>query len=301
MPIVQVITQSRKNELSLCELLIDLIELADVFFSVWLNRMPVQMVTVRRQQQVSPETQRVVPFSATGDFFVLQYTGTVMAIRILEQSLRFNQSTIDQVTFSRRQERRFPSYVKSPSLNDDLIFYTNILLFESENVPFNISRDFERATFRNLPKGPNISRAVDYITLKAVDGDLKTCWHTHREIKSNDFFAIDFLSIQSTVMFTIAVGHSPVLQSSLQVEISLDGVLWSTYESRNGIYMKTNRAAEQRINTYLVDSSELSVRFRAFRYISFKVTRDWNHRFEVCEVEIIPKERAANVKLEFEK
>ena len=263
--------------------------------------MPVQMITNRQQQQLSLSSKRVLPFSATSEFFVLQYTGTVLAIRTLEQSLRFNRSTKNEVTFSRHQNQRFPPYVKSPSFNDDFIFYTNIVLFDSKDVPFNISRDFERGTWKNLPKGPNISRAVDYITLKAVDGDLKTCWHTHREIRSNDFFAIDFLSIQTTVMFTIVVGHSPLLQSALQVEMSFDGVLWTTYESTNGIYKKTNRTLEQHLYTYLFDSSEFSIRFRSFRYISFKAKKNWETQFQVCEVEIISKERTANIKLEFEK
>ena len=276
-------------------MLIGLIGLADVFFSVWLNSIPVQLNTILREQS-SRFPRLAVPFSSTSDFLFFQYNSSILAIRTLERSLRFDHSKNQNVTFSRQEDRRFPSYVKSPSLKDDFIFYTNILSFDFENISFNISRDFERGTRRNLPERPNISHIIDYTTLQAVDSDLKTCWHTHREIRSNDFFAIDFLSIQTTVMFTLAVGHSALLQSSLEVEVSFDGVLWTRYQSINGIYTKTNRTVEQRIHTYLFDSSEFDIGFRSFRYISFRAKKDWNNRFEVCKVETVSKERITHIK-----
>ena len=280
--------------------MIELIGLADVFFSVWLNRVPVQLI-ITRQDQPSIVAEMLPSFSEMPSFLILQYTSSVLAIRTLEQSLRFDHSKEENITFTRRQDRRFPSYVKSSSLNDDFIFYTNILPFEFENVSFNISRDFERGTRRHMPYGPDARRIADHITLKAVDGVLATCWRTDRDIRSNDFFAIDFLSIQSTVIFTIAVGYSPLLQSALQIKLSFDGVLWTRYGSTNGIYMKTNRTVESPINAYLFDSSEFDIGFSSFRYIAFKANKNWDMRFEVCEVKAISKETVTNIKLDFEK
>ena len=281
-------------------LLIDLLALSDVFFSVWLNDISVQMNTVLRQQ-TSRSSQPTVPFSSTRNFYDHQYKSSVLAIRILEQSLRSDRSSKDNVTFSRQRNRRFPSYVKSPNLNDDFIFYTNLLPLDFENIPFNISHDFQRGTRENLPENPNVKHFRNHSTLRAVDYNLKTCWHTHRNIQSNEFFAIDFLSIQSTMMFIITVAHSSRLQSQLDVRVSFDGLFWVSYRSTNGVYRRKNRTLEGDRYAYLFDSNEFNIGFRSFRYISFNALKNFDVQFQVCEIEIVSKDNLSRIKLDFEK
>lgn len=262
--------------------------------------MPVQMNTILRGQPSRAAT-RLVSFSSTANFLHLQYTSSVLSIRILEQSLRSDRSNKDNVTFTRHQDRRFPPYVKSPSLNDDFMLYTNILPFDFEKISFNISRDFPRGTRKNLPEHPNVRYFQKQGILKAVDGDRSTCWHAHREIRSNDFYAIDFLSIQTRVIFTVAVAHKTRLQADLDVEISFDGLVWASYQSTNGIYKKKNRTLEQHLYTYLFDSNEFNVGYRSFRYISFKARKDSDDRFAVCEIENLSTANTTKIMLDFDK
>ena len=275
-----------------------MIGLSDVFFSLWLNDIPVQFNTNIRHQP-SKRSDQSVSFSSTPHFSHLQYTGSVLAIRILEHSLRFDQSKTIEVTFSREQNRRFPSYVKSPSLHDDFIFYTNVLPYDIQNQTFNISRDFARATRENLPKHPNVRYFSQHSTSKAVDEDLVTCWQSHREMRLNDFYGIDFLSAQSDLIFTVAVAHSPQVQINLDVEISFDGLRWLSYRSQHGIYTKHNRTLEEHLHTFLFDASEFNRGFRSFRYISFKAMQDLDHHFHVCEIQIIAKEKRTSTMLDF--
>ena len=258
------------------------------------------MNTLLRYQSSRP-TPGAVAFSSTRNFLRLQHDSSVLAIRILEQSLRFNRSNEANVTFARQRNRRFPSYVKSPSLMDDFIFYTNVLPFELESISFNISRDFARGTRTNLPRNPSVLHFRAYGTLKAVDGDLSTCWYPHRPIQPNDFYAIDFLSIQNTTMFVITVAHSPQLQTHLAVHISFDGLFWVSYRSMNGIYKRENATSNDHRSVLLFDSSEFNIGFRSFRYISFKALKHWDEKFQVCEINMVSKERITNIKQEFNK
>ncbi len=275
-----------------------MISFSDVFFSVWLNDIPVQINTDIRYlpSQLSDQS---VSFSSTTHFDHLQYTSSVLAVRILERFLRFDRLSNDQITFTRQQNRRFPVYVKSSSMNDDLIFYTNILPFHYQNIPFNISHDSERGTRKNLPQHPNANYFSHHTTSKSVDGDLSTCWHAHREIHSNDFYAIDFLSIQNNITFTIAVAHSSRLQTNLDVRISFDGLRWLSYRSKNGIYSKRNRTLEEYLHTFLFNSNEFNLGYRSFRYISFNAIEDWDHHFQVCEIEIISKKKMTSIMRDF--
>jgi len=277
---------------------VDLIPLSDVFFSIWLNDIPIQMNTnIRDQPSASPTG--ALPFSSTSGFGHLQYISSVFAIRILEHSLRFDRSKNNDVTFPRQQNRRSPYYVKSPSFNDDFIFYTNILPFEMQNVSFNISQDFERGTRRNLPRGPNVTYFTSHTTLKAVDSDLSTCWQTNRAIRAGDFFAIDFLCAQTNITFVLTVTHSSVLQENLEISISFDGIWWISYRSFKGIFTKKNRVAQKELYIILFDSAQFSPGFESFRYISFKAIEYSDLRFQVCEVEIVSKENITNIQREF--
>jgi len=277
---------------------VDLIPFSDVFFSIWLNDIPVQMNT-NILYQPSKSRNESIPFSSTSRFGHFQKQSSIFAIRILEHSLRFDRSKNNDVTFSRQQNRNFPYYVKSPSLNDDFIFYSNILPFEIQNISFNISQNFERATRQNLPRDPNVKYFLVHSTWKTIDDDLSTCWYTNRDVYPNDFFAIDFLCIKTNVIFKLAVAHSPRLQKNLDISISFDGLLWFSYRSQNGIYTKTNRTLEQHLHTYLFDSGEFNSGFKSFRYISFKAIEYSDRRFQICEVQIVSKQNITNIKRDF--
>jgi hypothetical protein len=184
-------------------------------------------------------------------------------------------------------------------LNDDFIFYTNVLPFQLQNRSFNISKDFERGTRRNLPRDPNVKYFTRHSTSKTVDNDLSTCWYASREIQSDDFFAIDFLYIQTNIKFILAVAHSPRLQKNFDVSISFDGLRWLPYRSQNGIYTKKNRISKEHLHTFLFDSNEFNPGFESFRYISFKAIENSDHYFQVCEIQVISKKNIINTKRDF--
>jgi hypothetical protein len=265
---------------------VDLIGFGDVFFAIWFNDIPTQMNTDIHVR----DFEAPVSLSEVSGFSNMQYRAAVTAIRILEHSLRFDRTNNSTIAFPRRSNRRFPSYVKSPRSTDDLIFYSNILPFNLQNVTFNISRDYERATRGRLPRGPYADHAVHHSTSKAVDSDLTTCWHPARFLNIGDFYAIDFLHIQTNVTFLLSVAHSSTLQTDLDVSISFDGLQWAPYRSQKGIYtIRTINSKQNSLHTILYVPERFQEGFHSFRYIKFQTAINSSDRFRVCEVEIIPK------------
>ncbi|CAF4114441.1 unnamed protein product, partial [Rotaria magnacalcarata] len=263
----------------------NLMHFSDVFFSIWLNDIPSQFnMNIRHL----PGSKADVPFSSTSSFLNYQYQCSILAIRILEHNLRQNQSNdVKYVEFSRQRHRRFPNYIKSSGGKDEFIFFTNILPMDIERIPFNISKDFERGSRNNLPKGSNVSFFVSHTTLNAVDNDPKTCWRPGRNVHRGEFFAIDFLYIRTNLSFSITIAHGQELQNSLDLNLSFDGVWWIAYRSLNGITIR-NQNLTSNIEQYKIvfNSTEFNTGFHSFRYIAFNASKlsPWGE-FQVCDVQ----------------
>ena len=261
---------------------LDLLHLSDVFFSLWLNQVPVQMNANIREL---PGASRGPSFSSTANFHNLEYRSSVSAIRILEKALRLNQSN-SSVSFPRQSNRRFPTYVKSPGPKNSFVFYSNILPLDFERIPFNITLHFERGTAKNYPQAANVRHFLSYGTVKAVDSDTSTCWHTHREIRPGDFFAIDFLRVRTNITFSLIVAHNLTLQTSLETSISLDGVQWVAYRSLQGIMFANSTLSNPRLQTVLFDSAQFTPGCQTFRHISFRAVSHSASIWKVCEIQL---------------
>ncbi|CAF4477840.1 unnamed protein product [Rotaria sp. Silwood2] len=264
-----------------------LVYFSDVFFSIWLNDIPSQFnMNIRNL----PASNAGASFSSTSKFLQYQYESSVLAIRILEHNLRQNQSNdTNYIGFSRRQNRRFPYYVKSSSPKDDFIFFTNILPIDIERISFNISKDFERGTRKNLPTGSQVSFFSSYTTLKAVDNDPKTCWRPGRNVSQGEFFALDFLYIRTNLSFSLTIGHAWKIQKNIDINLSFDGLWWITYRSIKGITIKNhNSILNEQQYVIIFNSTEFNAGFRSFRFIAFNSSKISSlGEFQVCDVKII--------------
>jgi len=264
---------------------LELFKFSDVFFSIWLNDIPSQMLVNLRQLPADPN-QTDKAFFSKDDFYEFQQRGVALAIQKLEYSLHMNEPTTN-VAFPRKQNRRFPYCVRSPSLNDDFIFYSNILPIDIDHIPFDITSDADRATYRNIPNGPNYTHFASHNTLQAVDGNGRTCWRPLRTVEKGDFFAIDFLHIQDNTEFSLVVGHSEKLQRSLDVRVSFDGVWWISHRSLESSFITVSGTATTNFHRLVFDSKQFPLEFQSFRYIAFDAIYAFAEAFQVCDVQII--------------
>lgn len=252
---------------------------------MWLNDIPTQLlVNLVPIPLNANETHK--PFSSNSEFPGFLHTSSVLAIRKLHFFLRSNHS-FSPIIFPRQQKRRFPYCTKSPSLNDDFIFFSNVLPVDIEHLPFDITNDADRATYRNVPGGSNYTHFVSYNTLKAVDKDERTCWRPLGTVKKGDFFAIDLLRIQSDLTFTLIIGHSWKLQKSLDLRISFDGILWLSHPLSQSMYIKDKTLSTPDFQRMIIESKQFSPELQTFRYIAFNATYDFTESFQICDVRII--------------
>ena len=165
--------------------------------------------------------------------------------------------------------------IKSASFTDDLLFCSNVHPF---------------GTAVHLPASEAEGRAAHTTSphiWNAVDGDLTTCWCIHRDVKVDDYFAIDLLRPQSIVVFTVTFAHDVGLQQTLEIRISFDGKWWLPYMSLNGIHSQKRHASEQVLQTILYNSSQFNLGFQSFRYVAFYARTRSHHRFHVCDVRLL--------------
>ncbi|CAF0966015.1 unnamed protein product [Adineta steineri] len=265
----------------------NLIHLSDVFFSIWLNDIPSQFnMNIRNL----PGSHTGASFSSSSNFLQYQHQSSVLAIRILEHHLRSNQSNnTNNTQFTRTSKRRFPYYIKSSNPNDEFIFYTNVLPIDIEHIPFNISKDFERGTRNNLPSGPGISFFASHTTLSAVDNKPSTCWRIGRNTRQGEFFAMDFLYIRTNLSFALIVGHTRELQNNIDMNLSFDGLLWTTYPSKKGITIRSQNSTSNKEQYKIIfNSSQFNLGFRSFRYVAFNASKiSYLEELQVCDVKII--------------
>src|SRR5579862_6395956 len=71
---------------------LELFAFSDLFFSIWLNDIPSQMVVHLRPLPPDPNTTDTA-FSNTDDFPNIQFSSSVLAIQKLVYTLRLNEST----------------------------------------------------------------------------------------------------------------------------------------------------------------------------------------------------------------
>ena len=227
-----------------------------------------------------------IAISQGKNFNQMLHQSSLLAIRLLEQSLRSNESDAP-VAFPRHQDRRMPYWVKATSPKDDFMLFSNVLPLDFESHAFNITVEPDRGTYRNVPRGPSFTYFMSHHILHAVDNDNRTCWRPHRSVKPGDYFGIDLLRIQTDAVVSLVVEHDPILQNSLEVRVSFDGVVWLSHpslQSRNG--GNAQPSTEQLLNV-VMDGSRFSREFRSFRYISFLVAHPSSEIFRVCDVRLV--------------
>ncbi|CAF5175147.1 unnamed protein product, partial [Rotaria magnacalcarata] len=156
-------------------------------------------------------------------------------------------------------------------------------------IPFDIKVDSDRGTYRYVPNGPNYTHFIEYNTLKAVDNDEKTCWRPLGFVKKGDFFAIDFLRIQTHMVFVLIIAHSDKVQNSLTMQVSFDGVWWIPHHSFNSILNNSNRTVNSNFQRFVIDSRQFPPELQSFRYVAFNATNAVDEPFQVCYVQIIDK------------
>ena len=265
---------------------LDLIPQGDQLFSIWMNQIPAQF----NARLVHSDEGAFSSFE-NFDFEKLQYRASILAIQVLEKSLRYRPNSN---LFQRKcASNTLVTYTKSPcSYNDKFIFFTNCLPIDNlERIPFDITADVTRGTRNNLPNMPkspyqdSLRFFEKFSTANAVDNDHETCWKINRALRRGDLYGIDFQTVQTSrnLSFSITFLHKESLQKQLQISISLDSRRWIELptEPRLGIIY------EEQSNLVTFHTRLFPDGFQVFRFIQFMSLVDNDSPFHICEVRLI--------------
>ena len=258
-----------------------------MFFSLWLNNIGSQMIVFLHPLPLdNPNATDAI--SQAENFSQMLYKSSLVAIRLLERSLRSNESDA-AVAFPRDQNRRMPYWVKTSGPKDDFIFFSNVLPVDFESHSFNITVEPDRGTYRNIPRGPSFAYFMSHHIVHAVDNDNRTCWRPHRSVEQGDYFGIDLLRIQTDAIVSLVIEHDPTLQRSLEVRVSFDGVVWLSHPSLQDLEHGKAQPSDEQLLNNVIDASRFPREFRSFRYISFLVTHPSSEIFRVCDIRLVKR------------
>jgi hypothetical protein len=266
--------------------LLDLLPQADQFFAIWMNQLPAQF-----NGRMLHSSEGASSSFENYDFESIQYRASVLSIEVLENTLRTSPNS--PLFERRRTSNILVTYTKSPcSYNDKFIFFTNCLPINNlEQIPFNITTDFRRATRANLPNTRRSPYHEDltfferHSTANAVDNDNTTCWKSNHDVLLGDLYGMDFHTIQVNrdLSFSIEYLHENSLQENLEISISLNTVKWIVIPQpyQNGIIHDRQKKLVTFHTRLLPDE------FQVFRAIKFTSLTDEFNAFHVCEVKLI--------------
>ena len=163
--------------------------------------------------------------------------------------------------------------VRSPSVTDDFVFFSNSLLSRCERSS-SIESDTSECCVREHP-------------FKAVDNDSSTCWYSAQAVRHGEYFGIDLLQVRTNITLELILAHAVEFQKSLVMSLSLDKKWWMPYRSTNGIHFHDVSDSQLRDKYKMVlDASEFNLGFRSFRYIAFNRSSDSLAYFHVCNVQL---------------
>ena len=260
----------------------------DQFFAIWMNQLPAQF-----NGRMLHSSEGAGSSFENYDFAQIQHRASVLAIEVLEKTLRTNPNS--NLFERQRVPNRLLAYTKSPcSYNDRFIFFTNRLPIDDiEKIPFNITTDSQRGTRSNLPNTSrnryhkDLSFFEKFSTANAVDNDSATCWKTKDSVRAHDLFGIDFQTIQVTtdLAFSIEYLHDDSLQENVEISISLDGRQWAIIPRAQQSGIRYSKDKEKKLVTF--HTRLFPDGFQVFRLIKFTSLNNETSPYHICEVKLI--------------
>ncbi|EFC38181.1 predicted protein [Naegleria gruberi] len=245
----------------------NLVPLSDIFFSIWQNNAPSQIVANIAEISVEKEN---VAFSSQGGFLQLQHESSMMAIKILHDELTYNSFF---TIFPKKEiENPFPLFLKSPSSKDSFLFYSDLFPFLLKNVSFDITNHVhaKRSTRDNLPQGADVDFFYNNNPTRAVDSDPSSCWQSNRNVGMDSFFGVDLYSVVTDIAIEIIYSHTKDFHATLKTRHSIDRKNWVD-----------TSAASYESNNFSRHSFKDSV-----RYIEFFTQTGSRNKFGICDFKV---------------
>ncbi|KAF9570997.1 hypothetical protein EC968_001138 [Mortierella alpina] len=209
----------------------DRFKVIDMYFSIWTNQYPYQLVNyLTPLDQKNGWSTEVV-----NDHWSIVFRNMLDAADRLYTALLTNFEVTNKDPFAREEEKPYVSdrHTRSPCHNDKCLFTTSLDPFpDPKEVVFKgdlQTIDEQNAKFMELDY-PTTEFWRTFAYVHAVDNDPLTCWNSFKVPKTGDSFGLRFvkpmalqrLTVVSSKSLTVLEGQITVLASDMR------GVHWTT-------------------------------------------------------------------------
>ncbi|KAG0049042.1 hypothetical protein BGZ83_006118 [Gryganskiella cystojenkinii] len=183
----------------------DRIKVIDMYFSIWTNQYPYQLVNylMPLDQKNGWSTDGVT------DHWSIVFRNMLDAADRLYSALVANPEVSEKDYFPRDEETPLikDRHTRAPCFNDKCLFKTSMDAFpDPKEVVFNgdlQTIDEQNKKFQELADYPTNEFFDQYAYNHAVDNDPKTCWSSGKVPESGDSFGLQFVKGTSLKKFTV--------------------------------------------------------------------------------------------------
>jgi len=213
--------------------------LADLYFSVWQNQLPVVLPVPLNTTDL--EQTHAFSCSDCKSNRERNLEAFRKAVRVLVRDLAHNKS--DGIFQRKKSVYHKERDIKCACLDDSCIFLTNIHTWPDVSlIPFNAETDLEERTIKG--RIAPITNSTTYYA--AVDGDDRTAWVANRSTQAGDYLALDLLTPRVISGFNV-IWNMQKHVAAVGFEVSMDGMTWqetdchvASMKNAKSAFMATN-------------------------------------------------------------
>lgn len=123
-------------------------------------------------------------------------------------------------------ESTFDRNARASCKDDRCLFLTNKLLFPSIDL-FSYNPSIYVDVLKQMHDDYMVGSYKDYRYSNAVDMQEETSWKSIQNIRAGDYIGLDMLMpMRTSLIYRFLVNHPYSYRSSLNIQISYDGLLW---------------------------------------------------------------------------
>ncbi|KAI9477803.1 MAG: hypothetical protein EXX96DRAFT_226602 [Benjaminiella poitrasii] len=241
-------------------------EFADVYFMMYINQMPYQLQGSNNNNELAEKlTEKEIEHMDLG--LTILYNDLEEGIMPIEPYL----------------ESRFERNARASCRDDRCLFLTNKQVLPDIDL-FTYNPSIYVDTLQQMHDDYYVSNTPQYQYPNAVDGDDNTSWKSVQNIKAGDYIGLDILMpMRTSLIYRFLVKHPYVYRSSLNVQISYDGLLWIKLHPLPTFNCQNIDSKQQFLECRFI------VTDTGYRYIRLESQKDHDFPFEVYDLSFSAK------------
>ncbi|KAL7323035.1 hypothetical protein PS15p_210995 [Mucor circinelloides] len=254
-------------------------EFADMYFMMYINQVPYQLEG--NDNELAASTAKELTEKETEHLD--------LGLTILYNDLEEGEGIVPLEPYL---ESTFDRNARASCKDDRCLFLTNKQLFPSIDL-FSYNPSIYVDVLKQMHDDYMMGSYKDYRYSNAVDMQEETSWKSIQNIRAGDYIGLDMLMpMRNSLIYRFLVNHPYSYRSSLNIQISYDGLLWIKLHPSPSI--NCQNVDDPRLPLSSSENNELlECRFivtdTGYRYIRLESQKDLDFPFDVYDLSFSAK------------